>query len=181
MPLPAPAARDPIHSRDVRCRGYRREDGLWDIEGHLVDTKSYAFENRHRGQVEAGEPVHEMWLRLTIDEDLLIHEAQACTDTGPYAMCGDVTPRFRRLAGLRIGPGWTRDVQKLVGGAQGCIHLVEMLGPIATTAYQTLVAARGSRPRDPTKPPRWLNTCHAHASDSPVVRERWPAFYTGRG
>jgi hypothetical protein len=25
----------------------------------------------------------------------------------------------------------------------------------------------------------FLNTCHAHATDSPEVKRRWPAFYTG--
>ena len=25
------------------CTGYRRADGLWDVEGHLTDVKTYAF------------------------------------------------------------------------------------------------------------------------------------------
>ena len=42
MPLSAPAPRHFMHNRAIECRGYQREDGLWDIEGHLVDTKTYA-------------------------------------------------------------------------------------------------------------------------------------------
>ena len=45
MPLPDPVPREPLHTRRVECRGYRRADGLWDIEGHLVDTKAYPFAN----------------------------------------------------------------------------------------------------------------------------------------
>ncbi len=38
MPLSPPAAsREHIHTRVVECRGYRRDDGLWDIEGHITD------------------------------------------------------------------------------------------------------------------------------------------------
>ena len=33
----------------------------------------------------------------------------------------------------------------------------------------------------PEERPRFLGTCHALASDSPVVKERWPEFYTGSG
>jgi hypothetical protein len=45
--------------------GYQREDGMWDIEGHLRDIKGYAFESEWRGKVEEGTPVHDMWIRLT--------------------------------------------------------------------------------------------------------------------
>ena len=65
MPLSSPVAREPIHTRRIECRGYRRADGLWDIEGHLVDTKAYAFMNRHRGEVKAGEPVR--WSDVAFD------------------------------------------------------------------------------------------------------------------
>jgi hypothetical protein len=182
MPLSAPAPRHKFHDRLVECHGYRREDGLWDIEGHLVDTKTYSFPTRLRGEIQAGEPVHEMWLRLTIDEDLLIHEAEAVTDHGPFPMCPDITPRFSLLAGIRIGPGWTRAVSSRVGGVLGCTHLRELLKPMATTAYQTLVGARQARTRQAVesgRPPANLNTCHAYAPDSPVVREYYPTFYTG--
>ena len=182
MPLSPPAPRKHLHTRTVTCYGYQRDDGLWDIEGHLVDVKTYDFDNDHRGVVKAGEPVHEMWLRLSIDDDLEIKEAEAATDYAPYAMCPDITPRFALLEGLRIGPGFHREVHKRVGGVLGCTHLVELLRPLATAAFQTLVAKRRKRERDPTVPPErpmFINTCHAHASDSPEVKRRWPAFYTG--
>lgn len=180
MPLTPPAARERLHDRHVHCAGYRREDGLWDIEGHLVDTKTYGFANRHRGRVEAGEPVHQMWLRITVDDDLVIREAEAFTEHAPYLICPDITPSFSRLAGLRIGPGFRRKVAQRLGGVQGCTHLVELLGPMATTAFQTLSAKRQSeRARDPSIPPVFLDTCHAHARDSVVVKEFWPAHYTG--
>lgn len=184
MPLSPPASRTLLHTRTVTCHGYQRDDGLWDIEGHLVDEKTYDFENHHRGLVEAGVPVHEMWLRLSIDDDLEIREAEACTDYAPYAMCPDITPRFALLEGLRIGPGFHREVHKRVGGVKGCTHLVELLRPLATAAFQTLVAKRRNREAQthanaqPKRPP-FLDTCHAHASDSPEVKRRWPAFYTG--
>lgn len=179
MPLSPPAGREPIHCRQIECRGYRRADGLWDIEGHLVDTKSYAFMNRHRGEVTAGEPVHEMWLRLTVDDDLRVHAAEAATDAGPYRVCPDITPRFGELAGLTIGPGWRKAIRERLGGTKGCTHLVELLGPIATTAFQTIQPRRQWRDAEAGAQhrPSFLDSCHAYRSDGEVVREQYPAFY----
>ena len=44
----------------------------------------------------------------------------------------------RQGEGLRVGPGWRRAVRARLGGVQGCTHPVELLGPLATTAYQTV-------------------------------------------
>ena len=71
-----------------------------------MDTKTYAFPNRHRGEVAAGEPVHEMWLRLTIDDSMRIHAVEAVTDHGPFGMCPAIVENFKRLEGLTIGPGF---------------------------------------------------------------------------
>lgn len=64
MPLSSPAPREHRHTRLLDMRGYRREDGLWDIEGHMTDTKTYQFENEHRGSVMPGTALHDMWIRL---------------------------------------------------------------------------------------------------------------------
>ena len=99
-------------------------------------------------------------------------------------MCPAIAENFKRLEGLTIGPGFRRAVRARVGGTQGCTHLVELVDPIATTAFQTMTARRhstetGARPDDEWDQPRFLGTCHALASDSPVVKEHWPEAYTG--
>jgi hypothetical protein len=180
MSLSPPASRESIHHRQIDCRGYRRSDGLWDIEGHLRDTKSYAFANRFRGEIAPGEPIHDMWLRLTLDDELTVIEAQAATEAGPFAICPAITPAFARLEGLTIGPGWRRAVQARLGGVRGCTHLVELLGPLATTAYQTIHAwrARYAPPVESDRPPSHLDSCHALARDGEVVRAHYPRWYT---
>ena len=103
MPLSPPAPRQLMHTRAIECCGYEREDGLWDIEGHLVDTKTYATTARDTGRArQPGEAVHNMWLRLTIDLDLVIHAAEAVTDAGPYTPCGDITPNFTALRNISV-------------------------------------------------------------------------------
>src|SRR4051794_6318848 len=53
MPLSQPQDRDLLHSRDIELRGYRRADGLYDIEAKLTDTKSYGSANHDRGYIGA--------------------------------------------------------------------------------------------------------------------------------
>jgi hypothetical protein len=171
-----------MHTRAIECKGYERADGLWDIEAHLVDTKTYAHSRRNGGRDrQAGEPVHDMWLRVTIDLDMVIHAAEARTDEGPYPICGDITANFQALAGVKIGRGWRRDIAERLGGVKGCTHLVELLGPLGTTAFQATGRARQAREarRPASKKPYQLNSCHVYKDDSEAVRERWPAFYTG--
>jgi hypothetical protein len=178
MPLPESIPRKLIHTRQVECKGYEREDGLWDIEAHLVDTKAVP-QMRRTGQLrQPGEPVHNMWLRLTIDLDMLVHEAEAKTDAGPYLHCGDITVNFKRLVGLKIGPGWRREIRARVGGIEGCTHLVELLGPLGTTAFQATGRAREARNagKHVVKKPYQIGSCHVYSEDSAEVAERWPQW-----
>lgn len=184
MPLSPSAPREPLHTRHVECRGYRRADGHWDIEGHITDVKAYSFNNRLRGEITPGTPLHEMWLRVTIDVGMTILAIEAVTDNAPFAVCPAITPNFQRLKGLRIGPGFNAKIRALLGGQQGCTHLVELMGPIATTAYQTMFSERRrsertEEPGAPRRRPPILDTCHAYASDGELVRTEFPEFYTG--
>jgi len=191
MPLSSPVNRQLLHARNITCLGFYRDDGLWGIEGRLTDKKDYSFENENRGQVDAGEPVHDMWLRVTLNDNLLITNVEASTDASPYTICPDITKNFSRLKGITIGPGWRKAIKNKVGGIHGCTHLVELLGPIATTAYQTIFSekaqilkkAKSSESKTKTvageerNKPRLLNTCHAFNESSSVVKKRWPNFY----
>ncbi len=183
MPLSKAVEREHLHTREIVCRGYKRADGLWDIEGSIVDSKTYSFSNHDRDGVAAGEPVHHMVARLTVDDDLVVQAAEVDTLAGPYTMCGDITPRYGDLVGAKIGPGWRKDVYKRVGGIAGCTHITDVLtGPLAVTAYQTIVPRRRRMEAEAPvktlgKPPRILDTCHAFARGSEVVKNRWPEFY----
>jgi hypothetical protein len=60
--------------------------------------------------------------------------------------------------------------------------MVELLGPIATTAFQTTYHDRLERDKKFEKEeqrPALLDSCHAYASDSDVVKKRYPKFYMG--
>jgi len=185
MPLSPPAPRTHQHTREVSFTGYEREDGLFDIEGHLVDTKTYSFPNQDRGTIEAGEPIHNMRLRLTVNEEMIVQAVEASIDHSPFNVCETITPAFQVLEGMQIGPGWNRRVREKLGGVKGCTHLVEMLSPIATATYQTLYPALKRRREQQSAEerakdrPALIDGCHAMNSHGRLVKERWPEHYAG--
>jgi hypothetical protein len=166
----------------VTCNGYKRDDGLWDIEGRIVDTKPYRFQNRDRGGwIEADEALHDMSIRLTINLELEVIDVDAVIDDSPYNYCKSVSQVARNLIGLRIAPGWTRKSKQAMGANLGCTHLSELLGPIATTAIQTITSEKFSRGGDRSRggANAFIDSCHSYAADSPVVKLHWPEHYRG--
>ena len=183
MPLTNSIARKLAHTRKVTCHGYKRDDGLWDIEGRIVDTKPYRFPNKDRGGwIEADEALHDISIRITITEKMEVVDAEAIIDSSPYQYCKCVVATAKNLIGLKIAPGWTQKSKTAMGKNRGCTHLTELLGPVATTAIQTLSSELMKRsktlPGDPIESASlFLNSCHSLASDSPVVKEHWPSQY----
>ncbi len=182
MALPAAAPREKKHHRRIDAEGFRREDGLWDIEVHMVDTRTYdcSYDEFHRdGLIRAGEPVHDMWLRFTIDIDFLIHDVQAASAQTPFAICPRAAASMQNLAGLRIGAGWLKQARERVGPEISCTHLMDLLGQLGATAYQTLHAELEARARalPARERPPILDTCLALSSSGEVVKNLWPQFY----
>ena len=193
--LSAPVEREPQHFRNYEFGGYRRADGLFDIEGRMTDRKPYSFPSEWRGTVPVDDPLHDMRIRLTMDEHFLIHDVEVVTSASPYEICGAITPTFDALKGHRISKGWTRLLSEMFGGHRGCVHHVELLRTMATVAFQTLYGWQERRKREAGltrfggppdqeatagRKPGFLDSCHALVSDGEVVRTHWPQFYEPR-
>jgi hypothetical protein len=178
--------RELLHTRSVELQGFLRADGLYEVQARLTDRKSYDSRRFPDQALPAGQPLHDMSVCMSFDEDLLIHEFQATMDATPYDGCREAEPNFRSLEGLRIQPGFLREANRRVAGVKGCTHLREMLQQIATTAFQTVVGVRirnEQAQRDtqdanirPARPPQ-LDSCVGYRADGEWVRIRWPEHY----
>lgn len=178
MPLPPSSDRIELHHRQIDLRGYRRSDGLYEIEGRVVDTKTYAIRIEERTRA-AGDPIHDMSVRMIVDEDLVVRDIIAVMDAWPHDACSGAASAMSAMVGRRIKPGWTMLVKETLGGPGSCTHLRELLLPMATAAYQTLSSVRQARPDevdDAGKPVR-IDSCYAYAAHRDIVRRRWPLFY----
>ena len=184
MALPPASPRKLSHTRTVVYRGYDREDGLWDIEAELTDVKPYTFQVPNEAPFPADEPIHHLSIRLTIDDQMLIHAVVTSMDTIPHPECSQVPPNMQSLVGARLGQGWRRTIHEKIGGTAGCTHLREMLFNMATAAFQTLPSGQwhrrerqGQAQPTPTAPPFHLGQCMTWALDSPTVARAYPMFF----
>jgi hypothetical protein len=186
MALKPTVPRELLTRRTITCEGYLREDGLIDIEGHLVDIRGYDMNNGWRGPLPAGAAAHDMWARITIDDELTIVAAQSATDSAPYPTCSEVTPNTGRLVGVKVIGGFKRRLHELIGSTRGCTHIVALFEVMSTVAIQTLAGKRRTLPpdvqlsifgvRDPTRP-ALIDTCHSYAADGPVTARMWPLHF----
>jgi Protein of unknown function (DUF2889) len=180
--LSPPEERTLLHHRTVECHGYLRHDGDFDIEARVADRKAYDATMIDGRILEKGEPWHEMAMRLRVDRNFLILAAEARTIHGPQADCAAIATSYSRLAGLTIGPGFSSTVRALFSGPAGCTHITELLGPIATTAYQTIsghhLVDKGveawSAPEVRRMASTLIDSCHVWRADGSVVARHYP-------
>jgi Protein of unknown function (DUF2889) len=171
--------RELLHTRRVRYEGYRRADGLWDIEAHLTDTKNHDYQLK-TGVRRAGQPVHSMWLRLTIDGKLNIVDACASSDVVPYpGGCEQIVPAYRQLVGLNLAGQFRKKSKQLLGGVRGCTHLTEMLAGMPTAAIQSFAGEMKEEQDDGSKPFQ-LDQCHALETTTDTVKMWYPKWYRGK-
>ncbi len=179
LPLAAPD-RQLRHRRRIDVQIYARGNGLWEVDAQLDDVKARDFQMR--GEMRAaGEPIHDMRLRIVVDEQFNIVEAGAQTVAMPYpGACDAHGDIYARLVGLNLLDGFRRGVQQRLGGTQGCTHLTELTWVLPTAVVQAF-AGEGLLDRvdsegQPARPFQ-LDRCHALRSDGAVVQAQYPRWY----
>lgn len=183
MPLPAPAPRQHLHTRAVTYTGFLRDDGLWDIEAEMADTKTYHFDRSDGRSTPPGTPIHGMKIRITVDDGMTIRDIATAMDFTPFGECQQGVDPMRQMIGVRLGPGWRQAIEKALGGTRGCTHLRELLFNMATAAYQTVFPYRererrlaGEKSEQRSEPPYHVGRCIAWDSNGAVVQRYYPQF-----
>ena len=181
MPLSEPTPRRAVHRRVVETQAYRRDDGLWDVEAHLRDTRAFDSKDFFRGVIPAGGPIHDMWVRMTIDQDLVVRAVESVSDAAPFEPCIERRDEFAGLVGATLGKGWRRFVQDRYGGRKSCTHLVSLFEPLATTAFQALCGGPDPHGEDPLTSaanrehkPFFVDGCRAWREDGEIVAMVYP-------
>lgn len=182
MPLPAPKIpRAPRHVRSIVAQAFEREDGLWDVEARITDTKPRVVELAS-GQRAPNQPIHDLWLRITVDLQLNIVDAEAVSDAVPYpGYCDTNGGAYKQLIGLNLMRGFRQAVRERLAGTAGCTHLTELAGVLPTAAIQAfagdvLPTRDGHTDEEASHPPFQLDRCHALRRDGPAVGKYYPRW-----
>ena len=180
MALPTAAPdRQLVHCRRIDVQIYARGQGLWEVDAHITDKRSQAIPMAF-GTLPAGEPIHDMLLRLVVNESFDIVEAGAETRAMPYpGHCETYGDLYSRLVGLNLLKGFRREVQQRLGGVQGCTHINELSLVLPTAVVQafagTVIDVRGASEDSPQ--PFQIDRCHALRAEGDVVKVFFPRWH----
>ncbi|HET7795614.1 MAG TPA: DUF2889 domain-containing protein [Rhizobacter sp.] len=176
---PAAPERQLKHSRHIDVQIYARGAGLWEVDAFITDVKTRDTQLTDRVR-RAGEPIHDMLLRLVIDEAFNILEAGSETRAMPYpGECDDHGDAYRALVGLNLMKGFRFAVAERLGGVAGCTHLTELTQVLPTAVVQAfagdVINTRGEGVD--AKQPFQLDRCHALRTDGNAVRLYYPRWF----
>jgi hypothetical protein len=179
MPLtPASTARTRLHSRSMDYQCFQRGDDLFDIEGRLTDVKDHDYALL-AGVRHAGQPVHDLWARITVARDFVIRDVEVKFDAMPYpGGCERIEAAYGKLVGASLLHGFRRALYDAMGGVEGCSHVTELLAQLPTAAIQMFAGLRREiEPGDAR--PFQLDRCHALETTTETVRRYYPQWYRG--
>lgn len=180
MTLPqAAATRQLKHRRQIDVQVFARDDGLWEVDAVLVDTKTRDI-RMSEGERPAGTPIHEMLLRLVVNAQLDIVEAGSETRWMPYTgQCNEHEAVYTRLVGLNLLQDFRKKLRERVGGVLGCTHITEMAQILPTAVVQAfageVIDTRGTA--EGASQPFQIDRCHALRSSGPVVQQHYPRWF----
>ncbi|MES3000897.1 MAG: DUF2889 domain-containing protein [Pseudomonadota bacterium] len=184
MPLSPPAPRQPWHTRKLTFEGFKRDDGLWDVEGELIDTKPREISTTERGLLPAHTPLHHMRARITFDDDLTVARIEASMESTPFPECPGSLHNLQKLVGVRASNGWRHAIQDAMGRTEGCTHMRELLVNLATVAYQTRSGRKRVSPdgalQPITAPLPHMGQCTGWDFDGEVMKRHYPQFHGWR-
>jgi hypothetical protein len=180
--MPQTPGRREVHMRRIEMRAFARDDGLWDVEAHLRDEKPFSYVDPGRGRQEAGDAVHDIRVRLTLDDDRVIRDVGVEMGSMPFGTCHEIKDTLRPLIGERVGRGW-RQILKKIPRNTTCAHVHELLVPMATVVHQGMALGRNPEGKVAIEPdprladkPFFVDDCHSWRADGPVVARFYPQF-----
>ena len=180
MSLPS-SPRELHHHRQIDLRFYHRADGLYEVEGTLTDQKTVPFKRQLSEEpTPPGAFIHDITVTLVFDGDLRVLDAKAQMRTTPFDICPQAENTLAPLVGLTMTKGWNKNVRELLGGQQSCTHIMELMGPLATTAFQGLAPLRLAiinGPEGEALRQRKVDSCYAYGGTRSVVQRLWPQLH----
>ncbi|WP_344763359.1 DUF2889 domain-containing protein [Actimicrobium antarcticum] len=181
MPLSPPVSRRALkHTRSIKVEAFARDDGLWDIDAQITDIKTRVV-TLASGSRDAGEPIHDLKLRLTIDLAFNVVAAEAVSDAVPYpGFCDTIGPAYQSLVGLNLLKGFRHELKGRVAGIAGCSHLTELAQILPTAAIQAfagdVIDTRDGDSANQHEKPFQLDRCHALRTDGVAVAQYYPRW-----
>lgn len=168
----------PVHQRHLEFKSCPLGEDRVLVEGWLRDdrlTTAYQWD----GSVTEPGVIHWMGIRMIVEgHPLTITDIEAEMPGVPHERCPETIEAVKRLTGLAITAGYSREVARLTGGVAGCSHLTHLaiaMGPAALHGYWAEKArVRRSPPTSLDEMPglsQLLNSCLLWRDGGPLMEK----------
>lgn len=165
-----------IHTRNMEIATYEGGDGLVIVEGRLRDDRLVPTYHIS-GEKRPPQNIHHMIVRMGIDcASLSIRGVEVDMPGTPQNECRQTAESLQQLNGIRIVPGFTSRVKKVLGGRQGCLHLTTLVLAMAPAILQGFWAFKSRTPDigkiSPELIERYLlDTCWVWRKEGPLAAQ----------
>ncbi len=174
-------AEEPSHRRTVEISTHRVDDTHVLAVGELKDLRLKEYYLITGEKKEAG-TIHHMKVALLVDTArMIIEDAELEMNAVPREVCRELGDFIERIKGLSISKGFTLKVRSLLGGCEGCTHVMTLVIDMAPAVLQGYWTIRSSKPLDlksagDKKRIRMMeaalkNTCHVWREDGPSYKK----------
>ena len=165
-----------LHTRTIEVHTYEYDERRLVVEGALKDMRWQEY-YLATGEKKPPGILHGMIMHLLVNiNSLEIEDVHVEMPNTPREECLETINSVNAVKGLRIAGGFTLKVKELMGGVQGCSHLVALLTAMAPAAVQGFAAhiLRDNKGLSST----WtglsrflLNTCWSWREEGPLIKK----------
>jgi hypothetical protein len=165
-----------VHSRNISIRCFRMSADAMLLEGSLQDDRFFPSEAHLSDEHRDKATVHHMRIKMIVSLPQLkiisiIPELQVI----PNEACQGALDSVKKLIDLKIKHGFTDAVRNLLGNAEGCVHLMNLILSMGSAAVQGAWASLSDRGK--SSPGRQsemdesilINSCWLWREDGPLA------------
>ena len=182
MPLPSATPKRVLtHTRTIQVQFFYRDDELWDIDAHFTDVKTHELFLTSI-VIPAKRPLHNLWIRLTINAQGTVVDAHVAFDDVPFeGYCENIHSRYKQLIGLNVLHHFRHELHDRFKGINGCTHMNELAEAIPSVAMQVFVfgeeeARVKAAFQKAGERPFHLDQCHCMDTSGPAVEKFYPVW-----
>ncbi len=163
-----------IHTRKIDISTYEYDEEHIVVEGILKDDlliPIYAT-----GKEKPPHSPHHMIIQMLIEcPSLVIKELNVEMPTTPYEWCKETSDSLDDIRGLKIEPGFTSKVKKILRKNKKCIHLTTLIFAVVPTVMQGFWTYNARKPKGGDVSSEMIDhylidTCWVWRKDGPRVK-----------
>lgn len=169
--------KDLLHSRNITVNCFEVDENTLLVEGTLSDERLFPSIVYTANSMRDPGILHMMSISMTLSiPRLKIRKVDAEITASPIQGCSEIVTKLHQLEGIAIKSGFTNDVREILGKAEGCIHLTNLILAMSSAAVQGLWAffsriRENGKPSMPgTDPAMIINSCWMWRDDGPMAK-----------